>query len=148
MTQEEKAKAYDEALEKAKMMIVDGGYDAFNNPFVKLFPELKESEDEKIRKAIVNVIENGFTLREDCHYFFDDFTKEQMLSWLEKQGEQKPMSQDYDEAFDEFMSHIPEKDPNGGDTCYDYDDMLSAIRFGINWQKEQNTDGWSDEDEE
>ena len=48
---------------------------------------------------------------------------------------QKPMLQDYNEAFDEFMSHIPEKDPDGGDTCYDYDDMLSAIQFGIDWHK-------------
>ncbi len=145
MIQEEKAKAYDKAIERAKDCYNDGLslHQPVKNVLEYLFPELTESEEEKIRKAIVNVIENGFTLREDCHYFFDDFTKEQMLAWLEKQGEQKPMPQDYDEAFDEFMSQIPEKDPNGGDTCYDYDDMLSAIQFGIKWQKEQKPEKYT-----
>ena len=143
MTQEQKAKAYDEALEKAKTMIVDSGYDEFNNPFVRLFPELKKSEDERIRKALIHLIneQDGFLTA------IDGISVKDIIAYLEKQKEQKPISQNYDEAFDEFMSHIPEKDADGGDTCYNYDDMLSAIQFGIKWQKEQQPAEWSEEDE-
>ena len=55
-----------------------------------LFPELKESEDEKIRKWLIDWAKavnwsEQFTV-----------TKEQVLAWLEKQGEQKPF--DYENA--------------------------------------------------
>lgn len=54
MTPEEKARAYDEALAKAK--------EQYNYPCMRscmgileeIFPELKESEDEKIRKTIIS----------------------------------------------------------------------------------------------
>ena len=49
-----------------------------------ILPELAESKDEKIRKAIYGWINTRPSL------FFDDgFSKEEMLAWLEKQGEQK-----------------------------------------------------------
>ena len=54
---EEKAKRYDEALEKMKEIITTD-----NNPTIPkeigehLFPELKESEDEKIRKELIDYI--------------------------------------------------------------------------------------------
>ena len=50
MTQEEKAKAYDEAIERAKKHCADYVVET-------IFPELKESEDEKIRKAIIEFFE-------------------------------------------------------------------------------------------
>ena len=43
MTQEEKAKRYDEAIERAKRMYSE-------KELNYLFPELKESKDERIRK--------------------------------------------------------------------------------------------------
>ena len=58
-------------------------------PTEKCSHELSDNESGKIRKAIENVIKNGFNQREDCHRFFDDYSKDQMLDWLEKQGEQK-----------------------------------------------------------
>lgn len=88
MTTEEKAKAYDEALEKAKMIIVDGGYDEFNNPFVKLFPELKENEDERVRKEIIAFVKSRLAGFPDCNRF---------IAWLEKQGEQKPAKLSHDD---------------------------------------------------
>lgn len=42
-----------------------------------LFPELKESEDEKIRKEIIEYIKTENPYRNDW------------ITWLEKQGEQK-----------------------------------------------------------
>lgn len=96
-TLEQKAKAYDEALK-----VIKGNLDALNeftgtgaeavniqaikNCFYKAFPELKEkeSEDERIRKAIIRSIE------EDSSVYEQEVSKEQMLAYLEKQKEQKP----------------------------------------------------------
>ena len=47
MKEIEKAKAYDEALERAKKL-----HDKID--IEEIFPELKESEDEKIKNAILN----------------------------------------------------------------------------------------------
>jgi len=49
MTQEEKAKAYDEALEKAKIEINTKGIGETVNLCEQLFPELRESEDENLK---------------------------------------------------------------------------------------------------
>ena len=79
MTTEEKAKAYEEALERAKKYNVD---DAYQGTIVKLiFPELRESEDERIRKAIIKSIE------EDSSVYEQEVSKEQMIAYLEKQKE-------------------------------------------------------------
>ena len=48
-----------------------------------LFPELKESEDEKIRKELIDIV-----AKSPITFAFED--KNKVLSWLEKQGEQKP----------------------------------------------------------
>lgn len=51
MTIEEKAKAYDKVLINARMFYKDDHVsDDVNNLLEVLFPELTESEDEKIRK--------------------------------------------------------------------------------------------------
>ena len=49
MTQEEKAKAYDEALEKAKIEINTKGIGETVNLCEQLFPELRENEDESLK---------------------------------------------------------------------------------------------------
>ena len=77
MTQEEKAKAYDEAIKVAKEWHTDAQI-GFKANLEKLFPELKESEDERIRKALINYI--------DVYGDAGDFTKKQFIAWLEKQG--------------------------------------------------------------
>ena len=86
MTQEEKAKAYDEALENARQE-----YNTTENVERKqwleeLFPELVESEDEKIRRALMKFIEKIPYERLEN----DGVSVKDALAWLEKQGEQKP----------------------------------------------------------
>ena len=89
MTIEQKAKAYDEALERAR---------AFNNgedvdieagtTFCEyIFPELKESEDERIRRAIYNALK--YLESELSWDFLDDVDILDAYEWLEKQDEQK-----------------------------------------------------------
>ena len=46
---------------------------------------IPESEDEKIRKVIY-----GWIYTQPSQFFDNGFSKEEMLAWLEKQGEQKP----------------------------------------------------------
>ena len=53
MTQEEKAKAYDEALERAKNVLETDLHESGVWAIKKIFPELSESEDERIRKDII-----------------------------------------------------------------------------------------------
>lgn len=77
MTQEEKARAYDEALARAKDMM---SYKEVRREDMEyLFPELKKSEDEKIRKELLAVV-NDLVL--------PDEQQSRFIAWLEKQGEQ------------------------------------------------------------
>lgn len=71
-------KKYEEALERAKKLIVtSAAYDKFT--IEKIFPELKESDDEKIRKDVL-----AFIRREGQH--IDKYKWHKWTAWLEKQG--------------------------------------------------------------
>ena len=83
MTTKEKALAYDKALQVLHKY--DGANIMFSQALKEeMFPELKESEDERIRKFLL--------------YHFGNKTKKEwngmpvkdILAWLEKQEEQKP----------------------------------------------------------
>ena len=81
---EQKAKRYDEAIERAKEMIkamTNIGGVAKVDDIQYLFPELKESKDERIRKVIY-----GWIYTQPSQFFDNGFSKEEMLTWLEKQG--------------------------------------------------------------
>jgi hypothetical protein len=80
MTIEEKAKAYDEALARAKKLCEYPTTQPFVSTLEEIFPELAESEDEKIRKAIVNAIHN-------YAYRLEEKIPTEWLVWLEKQKE-------------------------------------------------------------
>lgn len=61
MTQEEKAVAYDKALEYARYLVNERCKEGTDGSFhradlQKMFPELEESEYEVIRKSIITVI--------------------------------------------------------------------------------------------
>ena len=79
---EEKAKAYDEAIKRAKEFVSKDNVEVTEY----IFPELKEPEDERIRKALID----GFKRYNDGSLFNGCLVRE-ILAWLEKQGEQKPV---------------------------------------------------------
>lgn len=81
MTQEEKAKAYDKAIERAEGLI-DFCSDSELKTLEYVFPELAESEDERIRKEMITYL-STVEDKELIPY-------ESWIAWLEKQGEQKP----------------------------------------------------------
>lgn len=52
-----------------------------------LIPELKESEDERIRKELLDYLEE----RTVVESLTDTRVKKDWIAWIEKQGEQKPV---------------------------------------------------------
>ena len=72
-------KLYKNALERAKSFELP----EYKNIMVSIFPELAESEDEKIRKALIEMVHDttGDELWVDYNVH-----KEEALAWLEKQG--------------------------------------------------------------
>ena len=99
---EEKAKRYDEALERGKEINREHSKRGFkpSDDVLYLFPELKESEDERIRKELIQYLKdypnlpNGQCCRDD---FF---------AWLEKQRQDKSILSEEDIAFIELIKGI------------------------------------------
>ena len=94
MTQEEKAKAYDEALEIARKELQTCGStdcDVARQIF-RLFPELKKSDDERIRKKLLSSFK-GIMADADEDELWYGLPYNDIIVWLEKQGEQKPYGQ-------------------------------------------------------
>ena len=82
----EKAKRYDKALEKARQLCAYPTSKPFISDLQDLFPELKESEDEKIKKWIRKELESKYVVDNIVNNVMAD----KALAWIEKQGEQKP----------------------------------------------------------
>lgn len=88
MTQEEKARAYDEALEVMRQWIAPCHTKEQLDTLKKsVFPELNESEDERIRKKLVEYHSQQFEKNRDQEIGL--FHKD-ALAWLKKQKEQIP----------------------------------------------------------
>ena len=77
---EEKDRHNDKAIKRAKELLEIGVKDTRDKRVVlSFFPELKESEDEKMRKSIIYALRNGG--------FYDNDKTDEAIAWLEKQGE-------------------------------------------------------------
>lgn len=99
LTIEQKAQAYDEAFERAKeewSNNLDSAYKNYREHLEIIFPELKESEDEKIRKAIIDY----FRWNTDSQ-LLNEFTNREVFDWLEKQGKQNPTKQPHSHKLEE-----------------------------------------------
>ena len=88
---EEKAKRYDKALKRAKNTIeVNQTIPNIVECVESLFPELAESEDEKIRKALINQF-SDYKRRGENHGF--GYSNDKILDWLERQGKQRSIKE-------------------------------------------------------
>lgn len=114
----EKAKRYDKAIETAKALIRD--YESRNLTdilfYVKedlscIFPELKESEDERVRNWLIGYFHQ---YKEDgMEKFANGLKVDSILDWLEKQSGQKAKQKTM------FVKFICKKDWHGiGDYSY------------------------------
>lgn len=89
LTIEQKARAYDQAIERANELLYVSDKDSLQYKTIEsIFPELKESEDQKIKKSFVRLIKSFHDVNFPTP---ENFTRKDMLDWLEKQGEQKPI---------------------------------------------------------
>ena len=83
MTQEEKARRYDEAIAKGRQIQntpYTAHWDTMKEVVEHLFPELAENEDERIRNSLIHLLQvGGYMSPED---------KDKAFAWLAKQGEQ------------------------------------------------------------
>lgn len=71
-------KKYKEALERARDLMTNQNPPAFDKDLISLiFPELKESEDERIKREILELV----SIAGNGNQF------EEIKDWLEKQGE-------------------------------------------------------------
>jgi hypothetical protein len=85
---EEKAKRYDEVVNKLRRFMEQGIDPLITRADVQdFFPELKESEDERVRKAIIHFISHTPTVPKGI------IGKKTMLAWLEKQSCQKSIDE-------------------------------------------------------
>ena len=116
----QKAKAYDEALEKAKRLYEKG---TITESLCHIFPELKESDDEKIRKGIIDFLWKEKIFLQEAHSSVENNPKYRFvmdaIAWLEKQGEPKsvyitPVSIT-DEWIEDYWQHEKVNNPYSHD---------------------------------
>lgn len=117
MTIEEKAKAYDEALERARALNSGKDVDvkAGTTTCEYIFPELKETEDDRMRKKLIAFLKSYNTL-ETSRY----------ISWLEKQDNPKFINIDVDAMVKAYKERIT----NGANSPL-IDTYLTVFRRGV-----------------
>ena len=157
MTQEEKAKRYDEVVNEIKnlrdMLLEEGVINedgVICDNFNRIFPELKESEDEKIRKALINGVEcckaSGWT------NFGNNVDIDVVLAWLEKQGKKVEPIEGFNSEFERQISHLiasiinKEYEYTEAFVKWTSDALLNYAKHEIDKQVEQKS-SWSEEDE-
>ena len=149
-------KAYKEALERARK--IENGEpidvpDGTHIP-VAIFPELAESEDEKIIKGIISNLDNMIAYIED--YECSPKVKESAINdikkqktWLEKQGEQKLYVNDNaKEMFIRALERVEEQNNKGYKlTDCDKNSWWEDFKAYTSCIIEQKPIEWSEEDE-
>lgn len=100
LTIQEKAQAYDKALEKARIWKDKSGMPKDKQGILDdIFPELKENEDERIRKALIDYFDDANKADENPLQSYGVHT-DKAIAWLEKQYE-KPQGKSALEAINE-----------------------------------------------
>ena len=85
-------KAYKDALERAKIFkghLLEIDEKDYADEIEYIFPELVESKDERIRNVI-----RGWIYTRPTSFFDNGISKEEILAWLEKQGEKPKWSEE------------------------------------------------------
>ena len=152
-------KTYNEALERAKKMYYAPNADKIptyaNRVIEEIFHELGESEDEKIRKGIIDFLWKEKIFLQEAHSSVENNPKYRFvmdaIAWLEKQGE-KPKGKSALEVWKDMRLEVYQQasgnrhEPNYSDdstkmfSLNDIDEIIEKI------SKQKHT--WSEEDEE
>lgn len=83
---------YEQALKRARDYYLTGKGEPVD--FIKMiFPELQESEDERIRKDIISYLRNEKIVKK----YISDIEIDKWIAWLEKQGNTSETSTEWSE---------------------------------------------------
>ena len=120
-------KAYKEALERAKTKIEnDKGHVLYEDDIKEIFPELAESEDERIRKNTISIVENAMN---GVDVALPLSIYKECIDWLEKQSEQKLSWREEDEK---NMNTIINVIHGGTHLAYENEiDWLKSLKYRI-----------------
>lgn len=102
MTNNEKAKAYDKALKKASTAYKDEDRH-LKATLERIFPELKEDDDEKIKKDLIQWVDEFPDTIWRGHY------KKDIIAWLEEQGDKDKLIQELGEYKVKYTQEVLEK---------------------------------------
>ena len=107
MTDKEKAEAYDKALERARAINNEKDVDVESGTTIceYIFPELKESEDDKIRKEIISILRNTYWTSNRNRF-------NELVAWLEKQGDKDKLIQELGKYKVKYTQEVLEKHIN------------------------------------
>ena len=138
MEQIDYKKKYEEAIERLKQYDREhsSGY-SIKERDEFIFPELRESDDEKIRKDIISLVikwwkDNGAVEPEFS-------TQNSMIAWLEKQKERSPLSKDEEYTLARIIEYLEDNDCPS-----EWKNLLHDV-YSLPYQKEQKQE-WSEED--
>ena len=145
MTTEEKAKAYDEALERAKNLHKDA-IDMEENRLAKqceiIFPELEESEDEKIRNTLIRICKKALPDIFKTYGYEGD--KENIIAWLEKQESRTSIDAvaDNKSAIDDALWCVKQayqtaKNENDTGTCWFAEKWLNDLKKEVTLRQQK-----------
>ena len=135
---------YKEALKRAKTILelTDNPEEA-NGYVFTIFPELCESEDERIRKGLIK----GLSAMRDIHkhqtFSNDAINIDDAITWLEKQGEQKSWSEEDEKMWSQVINEI-EAIKSNSSTIFE----KNIAQDKINWLKSLKPNRWKPSDEQ
>lgn len=141
MTPEEKARAYDEAFNRAKEKYHAGCLAPALLEYI--FPEIKENEDERVRKELLEHCKKQAEIYNTLQKGKEYGRRQSWIDWLEKQGEQKfawsedeieKAAQEWDSKASVtpfYMTLDGKGSPNG--VRQDIMTHKESFKAGINW---------------
>lgn len=148
LTIEEKAKRYGEALERAKKLQKTCNSTAVVGWCEYIFPELKDSENERIRKVLLDYFQSYKEVGTVGAETFNGIPTDNILAWLEKQGE--PEGKESDDELTWLKTFIEEEAYYLSMDIRDEADRKKLIKLQnvLAWLKKQSEKQsiWADSD--
>ena len=145
-------KKYNEALEKARQLCAYPTTKPFISDLQDLFPELAESEDEMVRRSLLDWLvkkRNNITIP------FSLGDADRWIAWLEKQGEQKSITPKFkvgntiikrNKTFEYRHPFLIVEIKDNAYWCES--GIICFISEQDNWELVEQKPEWSEEDEE
>ena len=140
LTNEEKLRAYDEALERARKVYLTG-LDENKKSAKYIFPELERYEDEKLKEELIRYFTNGKEYLSLC-----SFDKRSILDWLGRQvtfNEEKMLAGAKKTVAQTIMDYLDKNSTTGkcldGVECEDLENAVVDSDWGkvYNYMKEK-----------